>query len=669
MAKKTNWEILSSQDKRDQARYRDVYGRQQLERGELQKPISPIPRRIVAVLAGLLGFILTWMIGSAILFGLFKMNGTASVLGKIPKGVEIGQVQIGAKSAGFYDMKGQLYTYVIEDGEVTPNGLIPKYFALDEKGRKIGKGYDTLAEVPVPDWFSMKQQATVDAYARAKTSGSFDEAKMRAQAELDAKKNAFDYWLYSFDWMKLLVASAVGLGLFALLHEILMRNLKAQNLLSDVSDINQYDNDQHIQLPEEVMSMYDWFPDVGAHSSVSPSSLISHIALENKGIKKIDVAKRYDKDTTDRDGDTVYAGDYMTHENGELIFESLPMFDKAFGEALFDSASTLDDPVYRKFYDATKVPYNPGNKNLDKLRGYDRVDELINKDWEFPYYEPQRPAGAYIVDTAPVNTMVLAITRAGKGQTIIEAMLDMWSREKTQHNMVINDPKGELLVKFYTRMTVRGLEVIQFNLINPMKTMIYNPLGLAAQAARAGDMTQTASYVTNIADVFFPLDGGEDPLWPSAANNAFKRAAYGLIDFYLEEEKELRHKAKLLGWNAKVVEQKVDALWGRVTLYNCYQLFVQLSSKKQRNPMTIFQEKDKAGQYIAMDNEAYNQMVDEYQFLSEKCWENKPEIDLLTLYFNATNNLPRNGIRTLVNNADSSLRAMGAAEKMLASVY
>ena len=55
-------------------------------------------------------------------------------------------------------------------------------------------------------------------------------------------------------------------------------------------------------------------------------------------------------------------------------------------------------------YDTTKVPYNPGNENRDKLKGYDTVADLINGDWEFPPYEPQRPAGAYLVDTAPVNT-------------------------------------------------------------------------------------------------------------------------------------------------------------------------------------------------------------------------------------------------------------------------
>lgn len=47
-------------------------------------------------------------------------------------------------------------------------------------------------------------------------------------------------------------------------------------------------------------------------------------------------------------------------------------------------------------------------------------------------------------------------------------------REKRLNNVVINDPKGELLVKNYVRATVRGYQVVQFNLINAIKTDIYN---------------------------------------------------------------------------------------------------------------------------------------------------------------------------------------------------
>ena len=61
-----------------------------------------------------------------------------------------------------------------------------------------------------------------------------------------------------------------------------------------------------------------------------------------------------------------------------------------------------------------------------------------------------------------------------KGQGVIEPTIDMWTREKYNNNMVINDPKGELLVKFYVRATVRGFQVVQFNLINPLNTDIYN---------------------------------------------------------------------------------------------------------------------------------------------------------------------------------------------------
>ena len=99
-----------------------------------------------------------------------------------------------------------------------------------------------------------------------------------------------------------------------------------------------------------------------------------------------------------------------------MLFRSVdkPIIDEAFGTALFEASEA--DPEVRKFYDVRKVPYNPDGKNRDKLPGYKTVADLINGDWYLPVYEPQRPAGAYIVDTAPVNTMILAITRAGKGQ-------------------------------------------------------------------------------------------------------------------------------------------------------------------------------------------------------------------------------------------------------------
>ena len=270
----------------------------------------------------------------------------------------------------------------------------------------------------------------------------------------------------------------------------------------------------------------------------------------------------------------------------------------------------------------------------------------------------------------------------------------MWTREKRPNNMVINDPKGELLVKNYVKGTMRGFQIVQFNLINAMKTDIYNPLILAADAAREGDFTKCAMYVENIAEVFFPLDGGDDPVWPSAANNAFKRAAYGLIDYYLEEEKEMRRQAIIDKTDPKVLEAAIDTLWGKVTLYNCYQLFVQLTSKKLKNPLASWDQQWKAkmaswNKQVEAENEkrkkeGQNPVSVEEMFANDEdfkkaqreydqaleeapLYEDKPEMDLLTLFFNASAALPKNGMRTLVDNANQSLRSMAGAEKMLAS--
>src|SRR5699024_7044797 len=432
---------------------------------------------------------------------------------------------------------------------------------------------------------------------------------------------------------------------------------------------SQHASDAIMQLAHGVASTYAAFPEVGAHADEQVGSMLGHGMLQNKGINPIRVPKRADADILDEDGEVItYKGDVIRNSEGEIIWEeNVPFIDTDFGHALFTASLVPEDKPLRLLFDGTKTEHNPGGGGREIVGKEDTLADHINNTGEFPWYEPQRPAGFYMVDVAQVNTMVLAMTRAGKGQTYIEPVIDMWSREKKPSNMVINDPKGELLVKNYVPLVARGFEPVQFNLINSMKTDIYNPLGLAADAAREGNFIKCAQYVENVAGVFFPLDGGEDPVWPNAANNAFKRAAYGMIDFYLEEEHELRAKAAILGMDTAILEQKLDDLWGKVTLYNCYQLFVQMSSKKIKNPAAELEKRIKAGEF---DDDA-DLLAEEQEKVAKRdfLWEGKPDSDMLSLYFNATEELPRNNMRELVGNAHNALRSMAGAEKMLASVY
>ena len=264
---------------------------------------------------------------------------------------------------------------------------------------------------------------------------------------------------------------------------------------------------------------------------------------------------------------------------------------------------------------------------------------------------------------------------------MIEPTIDAWTREKRPGNIVVNDPKGELLIEFYVPATKRGYEVLQLNLINPMKTNIANPLWMAASSAREGNFTDCAMYVENIATVFFPVEGSEEPLWPNAAANAFKRIVYGMIDIYLEKENAYRDECNRRMLNGEFIDPEeienfVDELWGHVTLYNCYQMFVQLASKKRENPVSIVTKRKKDGYYEregmakGMSEDEIMDWIEEEstRALAEgELWNGAREIDCLTLYFAAMKELPRNGIRNLACNADDALKSMGGAEKMISS--
>ncbi|KAB7839522.1 type IV secretory system conjugative DNA transfer family protein [Streptomyces mobaraensis] len=641
--KARSWDKISARTPGETLANRDVYDNQQLDRSKFLTLRSTRPGIVIAVITGVLVTVVAWIFYSLIATAVFSVSAS-----------------VGSGVPGSDSSPGRPSAYYVQDTTTGAGGSVVKcYRPLAKDGTPDVKAtcYPSAEAVPVPSWYTAAR-----------------DGKPSAERTAEPRKSATTVGeqLADVSGFKFFITLGSGVMVALIIGTWFSRKVAAANLMNTTSDINQYQNDQHIALPEEIQQNYDWFPDAGAHSSVQVSSMLSHMMLKKKGLGTIEVAQRAQKDLIDKEGNIVYyAGEVMDDDEGDPLMQTLPIIDEDFGDELFEASGLPDDKALRQKYDTTLIPYNPDGKNRDKLGfgsdKYKTVAALIKDDWTFPAYEVQRPAGAYVVDTAPVNTMVLATTRAGKGQTYIEPVIDMWSREKKPSNMVINDPKGELLVKNYVPLVTRGFEPVQFNLINSMKTDIYNPLGLAADAAREGNFTKCALYVENIAGIFFPLDGGEDPVWPNAANNAFKRAAYGLIDFYLEEERELRSAAAVLNMDPALVEQKLDDLWGKVTLYNCYQLFVQMSSKKIKNPEAELEKRVKAGEFE--NNEEALAEEQEKAAAQAFMWEGKADQDMLSLYFNASEELPRNNMRTLVGNAHNALRSMAGAEKMLASVY
>jgi hypothetical protein len=296
-----------------------------------------------------------------------------------------------------------LLMYLVEDdywakwGYIYVDANTGRYYSAFEfdRYRQI-QGRVQSGEVKIP--------ASMAAYITANNTRVTNT--VRENMPVEPKKVELGDAMKHFNAIKLLLGLVLGAATYAILRQILWNNLQSQNMMEDASDINQYENDQHIALPEEIQRKFDWFPDVGAHCPVMVSSMVSHMMLNNKGIDKIKFAKRAKEDIYDSDGNLeYYKGEILLDENGEPITELVSFIDEDFGDALFETSGNPKD-VWKK-YSTLKIPYNPGGKNRSKQAGkWATVAEMINKEWKFPLYEPQRPAGAFLVDTEPVNTMV-----------------------------------------------------------------------------------------------------------------------------------------------------------------------------------------------------------------------------------------------------------------------
>ena len=429
---KSNWDKISKMGPTDTIKNRDVFADQQLDRSKMDDKQSPFSRIVLAIVMSLLVGIFAYFIACIFQFGMHSMQGMSS-------GNTDTTMSSASSSAGNDATGGERETLHYEE-ILTENGF---RYVTDDGVEHVNIPYADSTDDPNSNSFvkdtlngtnstgsepAASGERETEHYVEVVTENGiryvtddgvehvdipYVESTVNEQSNSQSS-SSFAPYLVPNVW-KVGFAFVVALTVFALLYQFLMRNLDAQNAMNDTADVNQYQNDQHIALPEEVQRKFDWFPDVGAHSNIQVSSMISHIMLLNKGINPVQLSKRYTDDVVDEDGDIVaYKGEVVYDEDGNVVSDTVPFIDDDFATALFEASGAPKE--VRKFYDARKIPYNGDGKDRTKQGGkWPTVADMINNDWVFPDYEPQRPAGAYLVDTEPVNTMVLAITRAGKG--------------------------------------------------------------------------------------------------------------------------------------------------------------------------------------------------------------------------------------------------------------
>lgn len=174
-------------------------------------------------------------------------------------------------------------------------------------------------------------------------------------------------------------------------------------------DMEDRTDDAYVRTVDHMALQLDVAPDVGLGFDGHVSTIMGHIMVSNKGIKKINVPV-YDKSVD---------GFIKRDENGDIVYEKKPMFDEELAHKLFDMSGVPRD--FRIFYDARDYDFNPVDPKTGKRVGefgrmeYDTMADVINNNFYVLDTETARPAGVYFYDRRPVNTILIAITRGGKG--------------------------------------------------------------------------------------------------------------------------------------------------------------------------------------------------------------------------------------------------------------
>lgn len=164
----------------------------------------------------------------------------------------------------------------------------------------------------------------------------------------------------------------------------------------------------------------------------------------------------------------------------------------------------------------------------------------------FPYvkqfFDGNRPAkGFYSIDQTTVNSLIVGITRSGKGETLVTPLIDILSRAKKKCSMVINDPKGELYQMSYKTLRKRGYGVQVLNLNNTDFSASYNPLEQIKELARAGYYDETQEAINSLStSIYTKRSSSSDSnaaFWQNSSINLLNSLILAIIDYAQRNDK------------------------------------------------------------------------------------------------------------------------------------
>lgn len=198
------------------------------------------------------------------------------------------------------------------------------------------------------------------------------------------------------------------------------------------------------------------------------------------------------------------------------------------------------------------------------------------------------------IDDSKSNNLVIGTTRSGKGELFLFPSIDAYSRAKEKASLVINDPKGELLGASKETLEKRGYRIEVLNLINPEKSMSYNPLQLIINAYEKNDLGEAQKLCKTLTYAMYYKPNVKEPYWQDSAMSLVNALILAVIDKVYKEvnplKSELSKREDFIRKNndktlfkknkERIVEIKkeIEKLKGKITFYTVAQMLSELGS-------------------------------------------------------------------------------------------
>ena len=170
--------------------------------------------------------------------------------------------------------------------------------------------------------------------------------------------------------------------------------------------------------------------------------------------------------------------------------------------------------TYRIYTSYTDM--NIGQKGAERFTTVDEIKEqyiaVNDKNVEFEGYggiPVARIDNKLYLDNSNTNTIVLGITRSGKGEMFVVPCIDLYSRGSEKASMVIIDMKLELVCRSYEALKNRGYEVLVLNIADPSVGIQYNPLDLIVKYYMEGNKSDAELLCNSFAYSIYSGNGGK----------------------------------------------------------------------------------------------------------------------------------------------------------------